>query len=303
MKGILVTGMSRSGTTWVGRMLAATPELAYLHEPTNIDCAWHAWNVGLPHQFMYFDDSTAKPYRARFERILRLRPIWSSLLHTRANPARFQKMLEQTALLANARNERRRPLLKDPLAVFASEWLAREFDLGVVVAVRHPAAVASSRRGLGWRFEFEHLIGQPQFMDLLPASYRAELESLCADPSRDIIDESAMLWKLVYWFVEERLHARERHIVVRHEDLCRDSAGQFESLYGQLDLRFDRSVADVVDEYSSAADSTDPARTDVRRNSPDLIDRWREELDPSEVSRIRHRVGDIANLHYSSHEW
>ena len=31
--GILVTGSHRSGTTWVGRMLAAAPGVDYLHEP------------------------------------------------------------------------------------------------------------------------------------------------------------------------------------------------------------------------------------------------------------------------------
>ena len=303
MKGILVTGMSRSGTTWIGRVLAARPELAYLHEPTNIDCAWHAWNVGLPHQFMYLDGANAAPYRARFERLLSLRPIWSSLFRTRANPMRVRKMLEQAALLGNARTEGRRPLLKDPLAVFSSDWLARELGLEVVVAVRHPAAVASSRRKLGWRFDFEHLVRQPALIELLPPSYRTELEAIARDTSRDILDESAMLWKLVYWFVQERLRAHERHIMVRHEDLCLDPAGQFESLFGRIGLPFDRAVADIVDEHSASTSSEPPSRTEVRRKSADLVDRWRDELGPDEVARIRDRVGDVANLFYSNDGW
>jgi len=36
---ILVTGMHRSGTTWVGRMLAASREAVYFHEPLNPDCS------------------------------------------------------------------------------------------------------------------------------------------------------------------------------------------------------------------------------------------------------------------------
>src|SRR5690606_21198944 len=34
-RGILVTGSPRSGTTWVGRMLATDPRLTYFHEPFN----------------------------------------------------------------------------------------------------------------------------------------------------------------------------------------------------------------------------------------------------------------------------
>ena len=35
-KPILVTGSHRSGTTWVGKMLAATGSVGYIHEPFNL---------------------------------------------------------------------------------------------------------------------------------------------------------------------------------------------------------------------------------------------------------------------------
>src|SRR5512146_1490213 len=35
-KPILVTGAHRTGTTWVGRMLAADPGVAYISEPLNV---------------------------------------------------------------------------------------------------------------------------------------------------------------------------------------------------------------------------------------------------------------------------
>ena len=33
---ILVTGAHRTGTTWVGRLLAAAPAVAYISEPLNV---------------------------------------------------------------------------------------------------------------------------------------------------------------------------------------------------------------------------------------------------------------------------
>lgn len=303
MRGILVTGMSRSGTTWIGKMLAARRELAYLHEPTNVDCAWQAWNVGLPHQFMYLTDADSDRYQARFERLLDLRPNWRSLALTKGHPARIRSTLEQVAFLRNARKEGRSPLIKDPLAVFASQWLAGRFDVGVVVAVRHPAAVASSRRRLGWRFDFGHLLRQGRLMDLLPSLHRSGLEVLNADSSRDILDESAMLWKLVYWFVQEQLRAQEHHIVVRHEDLCRHPLGRFESLFQSLGLSFDRTASHAVRKHSSSVRSEPPSRTDVRRDSAASVGKWREELSTSEIARVRDRVGDVANLFYPGDEW
>ncbi|UCF28983.1 MAG: sulfotransferase family protein, partial [Chloroflexota bacterium] len=48
---ILVTGAHRSGTTWVGKMLAAGRETAYISEPLNV---WHRPGVlRVPTQYWY----------------------------------------------------------------------------------------------------------------------------------------------------------------------------------------------------------------------------------------------------------
>jgi len=156
----------------------------------------------------------------------------------------------------------------------------------------------AARRKAGLEAYWQHLSSE------LFISYHELCVAGRTDPElRDILDESAMLWKLVYWFVQERLRAHERHIMVRHEDLCLDPAGQFESLFGRIGLPFDRAVADIVDEHSASTSSEPPSRTEVRRKSADLVDRWRDELGPDEVARIRDRVGDVANLFYSNDGW
>ena len=46
-------------------------------------------------------------------------------------------------------------------AVFSAEWFARQMGFRVVVIVRHPLAVVSSRKRLGWRFDLDELLAQP----------------------------------------------------------------------------------------------------------------------------------------------
>jgi hypothetical protein len=36
-KAILVTGSHRSGSTWVGKMIAQSPSVVYIHEPFNLE--------------------------------------------------------------------------------------------------------------------------------------------------------------------------------------------------------------------------------------------------------------------------
>ena len=44
-KPMLITGSHRSGSTWVGRMLSASPSVGYIHEPFNLD--WQRKHPGI----------------------------------------------------------------------------------------------------------------------------------------------------------------------------------------------------------------------------------------------------------------
>ena len=59
---ILVTGAHRTGTTWVGKMLAASRQAAYLSEPLNL---WHRPGVlrtPLQHWYTYICAENEQAY-------------------------------------------------------------------------------------------------------------------------------------------------------------------------------------------------------------------------------------------------
>src|SRR5579859_4669658 len=55
-KSILVTGPHRSGTTWVGKMIASSPSVAYIQEPFHPGRRAGICNVPFPYQFSYVTD-------------------------------------------------------------------------------------------------------------------------------------------------------------------------------------------------------------------------------------------------------
>lgn len=52
-KPILVTGSHRSGSTWVGNIMATSPSVNYIHEPFNGICRPGICNIKFPYTFMY----------------------------------------------------------------------------------------------------------------------------------------------------------------------------------------------------------------------------------------------------------
>ncbi len=68
---ILVTGAHRSGTTWVGKMLAADPNVAYISEPLNI---WHrpgVMRVPTRYWYTYICEENQSEFQVAFQEMLR----------------------------------------------------------------------------------------------------------------------------------------------------------------------------------------------------------------------------------------
>ena len=70
---ILVTGAHRTGTTWVGKMLAANSQTAYISEPLNV---WHRAGVlraCVKHWYTYITDKNESAYLPAFNELLGFR--------------------------------------------------------------------------------------------------------------------------------------------------------------------------------------------------------------------------------------
>src|SRR4051794_11323656 len=76
LAGVLVTGSHRSGTTWVGRMIAAAPGTCYLHEP--FKPRWdppYVW-TRFDTWFLYLNETNAAPFERAVADTLGLRYSW-----------------------------------------------------------------------------------------------------------------------------------------------------------------------------------------------------------------------------------
>lgn len=300
---ILVTGSHRSGTTWVGQMLAAGPEVGYVYEPFNvgpgISCNPHpfsAWFVGL-------DGTDDAVRRADFQAILGFRyPVVSNLGRLRgAKDA--ARLLRNLALSLRHRAQGRRPLLKDPIALFSAEWLARHFAASVVVMIRHPAAFCSSLKLKQWTFNFADLAGQPGLMAGPLAPMRGEIEQAVRS-DLPLLEQAILLWNCIHLTIAGYQERHPDWHFVRHEDCSRDPLGSFQSLYAALGLTFTEQVRATILASSGADNPTEQARgQEFRRNSLLNIDNWRRRLTADEAALVRHRTGELADRWYGDESW
>ena len=103
---ILVTGAHRSGTTWVGKMLALAPGVAYLHEPFN-----PRFSAGrFDRYFIVVTSENEDRYAPELERVLELRYDLAARLRTRRRPSAPESAVSDLNRLKQTRNTASRRL-------------------------------------------------------------------------------------------------------------------------------------------------------------------------------------------------
>jgi hypothetical protein len=283
---VLVTGSHRSGTTWVGRLLAAAEPLHYVQEPFNIVEA-QRWMVPRPtHQFLYIDESNAAHWRAPMERVMSLRYPLVRNLATRP-PARVARRMVRVARdAAQARRDGASALVKDPIAVFSTLWMVREFGVTAVVLVRDPVAFVGSLVARNWGFDFRHWLEQPRLMaDCLQAA-EPDVRRLVEHPTDDLVTQGIVMWNAIYGWVESLLGVDPRVMVISYERLASNPEVEVEGLYARLGLEFGPTAAATVRQLSSGSSGPVDA-IDVRRDSRSALSTWKDRLGADEVARIR----------------
>ena len=302
---ILVTGANRSGTTWVGEALGQSDEVEYLHEPFNSSLWPRLLAVQPPGHFFYVCEENEGPWVTPVERLLRHRfPLWAQVGEART-PRDAAKLGRGWARSLHRRVRHRRPLLKDPIALFASEWLAQRFDLEVIVLVRHPAAFASSIKRLGWRFDFTTWLEQPLLLRDHLGPMKADLERMAAG-GHDLVEEAIVLWNALYGVVATLEDRHPDWHVLRYEDLASAPVEGFARLCPAVGLRWDDEVARRVAAFSDEHNVKEvPAREKgtVRRDSRAAMWTWTHRLTGAEVERVRVGTAAVAARYYDEAAW
>jgi len=300
---ILVTGSHRSGTTWVGKMLAAEANTAYISEPLNVLHRPGVYRTSVKYWYTYITDENGADYLPAFNELLNFQYHTVREVLSLRSPRDFMRMGRDFHTFFTGSMHGQRALIKDPFAVFSSPWFAKQLNCQVVITARHPGGFISSLKRLGWNFDFANFLNQPLFMRDHLESDRAAMVSM---PKDDIVGQAALLWKIIYRFVASTKAGYPHFNIVRHEDLSREPISGYQTLYQSLGLDFTEKVKDIIQNSSSSENPTKLAQNkthSVKLDSRTSLDNWKKILSPEEILRIRKMTEGVAESFYSDEEW
>lgn len=298
-KPILVTGSHRSGSTWVGEVIAKSAEVDYIHEPFNLGIK--RYDQPFDHWFEFISEFCSENHQNKVENYLHSFVGWPNSTAWR-RLFRIRSLYDLYANTNDVFNLRRRlaqrTLLKDPIALASSEWIHDKFDTDVVVVIRHPAAFIASLKVKDWQFDFSNFYDQKNLMRIHLSDFHEEIEKAC-ESQLDIIETGILLWNCLYTMVSnfKKSHADSWYFV-RHEDLSLNPQEEFKKIYAFLQLDFSEKVSNYIRKSTSSA--TD-SRT--QRNSADNVMTWKQRLTEEEIEKIKSGTKKVWTQYYSESDW
>lgn len=303
MKPILVTGLHRSGTTWLGRTLAYAPNTAYIHEPFNITMPAPYVHKPFDRWFQYVDARNEAKYRPILD------PVFRHAYPTLSNLARARRLghifltLERHVETLFSRLSDPRLVIKDPIAFFSTEWLRKTYHLHIVSTIRHPAAFCASLKVKNWRFDFKNFAEQPALMERYLEPFADEIRDHVGRET-SIIDQGILLWQCFFHTLKILERDTPGFILVRHEEVSRNPLQEFERLYAHLDLKFTSSVRSRIEATTGSQNPVEPSvRNEFKRDSLRNISQWKVRLTNSEIKTVQRATGELAQAYYPPSDW
>jgi hypothetical protein len=282
---ILVTGMPRSGTTWIARVLASAPGTALAgREPMN------------PRPRQYALGGTLESW-ARLEAPTRRQAFDLRLAYRGINPWVFSRYGRRQWA---APWPGTRIIVKDPFAALSLPAVTATTGARALVTYRHPGAMLVSFRRVGWRpdlAEIRPLVRRPDLLAAAgPDPGREPAGAAGADGASGAdVRAMAAFWAALYDQILADLDRVPGALLIAHEDLAGGGEAALRTLYAALDLGWSEEAGRPFAAPVSAgpAGPTGTALHNFDRAPAQVAAAWMSALTPDELSEINALTVDV----------
>jgi hypothetical protein len=245
---VIVTGMHRSGTTFLGNILEQSKHFNYIHEPLN----YNHGLVGVPGWYPYINPVTKADdhgliallndlHSLNFKFKLHYEPGDNFLKKTVRKFIKGQGHLDY--LKYKLSFNKKEILLKDPFLSLCGAYFANEFkDVKAVYIVRHPVAFYKSIERMEWNFDFNNLYDQTNLFN----DYLSKFD-FHQPESNTLIETAPALWNIINTIILDHVAflGPNKAYLLKHEDLSINPDEEISKLFSFLGI----PVTDGVSAY------------------------------------------------------
>lgn len=265
---LLVTGVPRSGTTWLARLLASAPGTAMVgREPMNPRGRQYALG-GTLSAWTRLELPTPRQRRA-------LRTTYLGL-----NPRTYGRY---------GRNQWRGPMpgtrivVKDPFAMLSVPTITAVTGARGVQLYRHPGAVLASYRRMGWRGDVEEMA---PFLAAASGAGDAVAELWASDHAKlSDTDAMGLFWSVLTTLALDDMARNPSTVMVAHHELAAGGEAAATRLFEALGLEISELTRATLNQGGTSQRSESQLHR-FDRNPAEVAEAWKKHVSEDDVARI-----------------
>jgi hypothetical protein len=296
---IFVTGVIRSGTTFVGMVLSLPLEVDYIHEPFNPLCGM----PGIDRWYRYLRPSLDTKQMQHYHELAT--SIFSYELTLRSwypQSDSWQRKVIKGIVgsrgpfylrLAKLNPFHKAAVIKDPIANLLTEYLYLHFGIKPVIIIKHPLSLVASLKRVNWWPNPGEISDQPH---LIEDYFWDEADFLTRDWGDPIL-AAAPYWRAIHKVLLAQKGKYSDWQVITHEELSQNPLSIFHRLYQKLELPWHKSIERKIlklTQDNRSAQARKGRVQDFQRNSADIFKVSRDSLPLEERRAIFEVVEDVA---------
>jgi len=301
---MFVTGVPRSGTTFVGKILSLPKQTDYIHEPFNPQCGI----PGIAHWYRHVRPSLDTTEMREIDTIIQSLMTYDCHLKKfvpKADPWK-KKIIKQiiggrgpiNLSLAKLNIFHNSAVIKDPIGSLITEHLYLNYNIKPVIVIKHPASFIASLKRVNWWPTLSELSDQQS----LTEDYFSDEPNYLYQKWSEPYLEAAAFWRVIYKILLTQAQKYPDWQIITHEDLSLSPISTFQSLYERLNLSWSSKVENKIRSLTQSPMAGDVKKgtvQDFKRNSASIFETRRDSLSIEERKNILDIVGDVSSQIYS----
>lgn len=250
-----LAGTGRSGTTWVTNIINYRNNYRYIFEPFN------PYRVKICQNFKYRQylrpNNRGRDFLNPAFAILtgRVKGVWMDS--------------HNTCFISNKR------LIKDIRANHILKWIHDNFlEVRLILLLRHPCAVASSKLKLVWGTHLEEFLSQEDLMEDFLYPFKGEIEN-----ANSVFEKHIFLWCIENYVPLKQFRSDDIHLAF-YENFCECPEYEIDRLFSFLGETYDKRIFEMLDKPSSQ----------IRNHSAlisgeNLVNGWKKSITADQIRR------------------
>lgn len=302
---LFVTGCPRSGTTFLGDMLSQPITVNPLIEPFNP----HGGMPWVHQRYLYYPALRAmdSQMRANFEDFFAYRFKQELIIHVQDSRLKqlrkrlFMSGNQLAVIRAKLNPVSRFTLIKDPIAVFLTDVFLEMRPMSVFALVRHPLSYAGSLKRLGWNFEIDSMLDQPELRE----RYLYDFGQRAKHGRAAGLEAAAWIWLAINRYLVELKQRHPEVDLLFHEEMSKTPLASVRRCYARAGLPWDMKKEAYVRDLTEGTHKETPragVAHDFKRKSDDIFRQSVALLSDQERDEVLRIVEPLAEKLYGGVE-